>query len=423
MIDAVRSLVAAIAAVIIVPAGAISAAPAPAQPVILKLNSVACASPDYCVAVGQDVTHGRTFAELWDGRAWREIPAPDPGTPETLWDVACYAIGRCVTVGTYFDAAGVGVTLAAEWNGTAWRLLSPASPGADDQLGGIACPRRDDCVAVGATLASGYEPLAEQWDGDTWRELPSPAPGGSGALNAVACPSPARCLAVGSLDAADGTPRTFAALWDGRQWRVLPTPPVERSNLVDISCAGPARCVATGYSYPSSPPASGVSQDGTVPGLRMLTEEWDGKAWRLLPFGNPVTAGLGLGVGIDIRGGVAGGSPGGAAAAAGSGAAGQLLGVACGLAAARCLAVGDYVDSTDSGRTLAGAWDGGSGAGGWRLLRQPGYLAGAEAVLSDVACLSPARCVAVGDYDSGTSDLPFADLWNGRQWQLLTMPA
>jgi hypothetical protein len=397
--DALRSLIAAIAALITASGGTVSAAISAAQPpVILKLNSVACASAAYCLAVGQDVTDRRNFAEEWDGSAWRMIPTPNPGTPEALWDVACYAVGRCLAVGTYFDAAGAGVTLAAEWDGAAWHLLSPVSPGLDDQLGGIACPGRDDCVAVGATLAGSYGPLAERWNGARWKALPSPVPKGSGALNAVACPSRAWCVAVGSVDAADGTTRTLAAMWNGRQWRVLGTPPVARSNLVDVSCAGPARCVATGYSYPPSPPLSGASQDGTVPGLRVLTEEWDGTKWRLLPF---ATAGAA--------------SDAGAAAADA-----QLPGVARGLAAG-CLAVGDYIDG-GRGRTLAGRWDGESADGSWRLLRQPAYPAGSEAMLSDVACPSPADCMAVGDYDFTIGDLPFADLWNGRQWRLLTMP-
>jgi hypothetical protein len=57
----------------------------------------------------------------------------------------------------------------------------------------------------------------------------------------------------------------------------------------------------------------------------------------------------------------------------------------------------------------------------WRVL-QPAYPAGAEAVLTDVACPSPAQCVAGGDYDYSTGELPFADVWNGRQWRLLKMP-
>ena len=46
---------------------------------------------------------------------------------------------------------------------------------------------------------------------------------------------------------------------------------------------------------------------------------------------------------------------------------------------------------------------------------QPAYPAGADAVLTDVACRSPAQCVAVGDYDYTMGELPFADVWNGRQ--------
>src|SRR5215469_3192924 len=392
MLDALQSLIAVIAAAITTVTGAV---PAGHHPAILKLNGVACASAAYCLAVGQDVTDRRGFAEVWDGSTWRMIPAPNPGTPEALWDVTCFAVGRCLTVGTYFDAAGIGVTLAAEWDGKAWRLLSPLSPGLGDQLGGIACSSGEDCLAVGATLFSSYEPLAEHWDGSRWRALPSAIPGtSSGALNAVACPQPARCVAVGSVDAADGTPRTLAALWNGRQWRVLVTPPTGRGGLADVSCAGPSRCIATGYSYLADH------------SLQVLTEEWEGGAWRLLPLPGAATARL--------------------TAATGS----QLPGVACdptagslsaGSLSAGCLAVGESLDGAGRGRILAGTWHHGSADGGWQLL-QPAYPAGSEAMLTDVACPSPARCMAVGDYDFTTGSLPFADLWNGRQWQLLTMP-
>jgi len=429
VIAAIRSAIAAIAVAVSVSGGTAPVAASAAQPpAILKLNAVACASPAHCLAVGQDVTDQHGFAEAWDGGAWRVIPVPDLGTPEALWDVACYAAGRCLTVGTYFNAAGVGVTLAAQWDGTRWRLLRPASPGLGDLLDGITCPSSARCIAVGATLGSAYQPLAEQWNGVRWSQLPSPAPGRSGALTAVGCPSPGWCVAVGGLDAADGTSRTFAALWNGRRWRVLPTPPVALSNLVDVSCDRSARCVATGYSYRAPAPASGASQNGEVPGLRVLTEEWDGTAWRLLPFASPaasVTSDLHLGIGIHLGGAAAKAATVAPADADGAdGADGQLPGVACDPAAASCIAVGDYIDGAGRGQALAGSWDeasGDDGGGGWQVL-QPAYPAGAEAVLTDVACASPARCVAVGGYDYTTGELPFADVWNGRQWRLLKMP-
>ena len=422
---AVRSLLAAVAAAICASVTAVTVpvavAASAAQPTaILKLNSVACASSAYCLAVGQDVTSQRGFAEEWDGGTWRVIPAPDPGTPTALWDVACYAVGRCLTVGTYFNAGGVGVTLAALWDSGRWRLLSPASPGAADLLDGIACSSPARCVAVGATLASAYEPLAQQWNGRRWRQLPSPDPGRSGALTAVACPSAAWCMAVGGVAAADGTTRTLSALWNGKRWRVLPTPAVARGNFVDVSCDSQDRCVATGYSYPATAPASAVSQNGEVPGLRVLTEEWDGARWRLLPFDSPAVADdLHLGIGIDLSGAAI--AKAATVTTAAMGADGQLPGVACGLAAGSCLAVGDYIDGAGHGQTLAGTWDGVSDSGGWRVL-QPVYPAGAEAVLTDVACPSPVQCVAVGDYDYTTGEMPFADVWNGSQWRLLTMP-
>lgn len=379
MIDAIRSLLAAVSAMIGVFA-TVMHAPAD-QPVILRLNGVACAGPAYCLAVGQDVTHGRAFAELWDAGAWRVIPPPDRGSPEALWDVACLAVRHCLAVGTYSDGSGLGFTLAADWDGTRWRLLNPVSPGIDDQLGGLVCPRPNDCIAVGASLVTADRTLAERWDGKRWRVLATPPAGNPGALNAVACPRPARCVAVGSREGTDGMPRTLAEAWNGRQWRVLgtPTPPSGYGNLVDVSCARPDMCVATGYSYVPGSPAAEV-----------ITEEWDGETWRLLPFDSPTNAD-------------------------------QVPGVACGPGPAGCVAVGDYLDSAGRGRTLAGLLDGTAGGAGWRMLR-PAYPAGAEAVLTDIACPAPGRCIAVGDYDFTVGNLPFAELWDGRQWRLMTMP-
>lgn len=387
MLRAIHSLILAVIAIVsTLSAAAGTAAP---QPVILRLNSVACASGSYCLAVGQDVTDDQNFAEVWDGAAWRIIAAPDPGSPEALWDVACYAPRRCLATGTYADSSGDGFALAASWDGTAWRLLDPASPGADTDLSGIACPAPSECVAVGTSLLTSYEPLVQWWNGRTWRVQATPSPGDSGALNAVACPAVNDCVAVGSRDSADGRPRTLAEAWNGVRWRILPAAalPTSFGNLIDVACSAPDMCVATGYLYARSTYAE-----------QALSEKWNGRAWQVTRLSAPTGAGPMTGVAC----GPAPGGPGGPGTAA-------------------CLAVGGTDGGgTDGGgrdRPLAESWNG----SGWQAL-WPTYSPGSEATLTDVACPQPRMCMAVGDYDFTVGDLPMAETWNGRRWQLLSMP-
>jgi hypothetical protein len=271
-----------------VPAAGASAVTVGSPPDLVELNAVACPRLGDCLAVGQDVTSGHSFAKAWNGTRWRVLPAvAAPASPAALWDVACPpeappadappASGpsasapptdACIAVGSYSDVSGFGFTLAVSWDGARWRLLHPASPGLFDGLSGIACPSTRRCVAVGATLASSFKTLAETWDGTRWRVLATPTPGGWGALNAVACPLPARCVAVGSTGYG-GVRRPLALAWDGTRWRVLASPPSPDGfgNLLNISCDGPRMCVATGY--------AGITGAAGPP----LIEVWNGAVW------------------------------------------------------------------------------------------------------------------------------------------------
>jgi hypothetical protein len=245
-----------------------------ATPDLIELNAVACAREGYCLAVGQDVTTGHSFAKSWNGAAWRVLPAvAAPSSPAALWDVACPPSGGCIAVGSYSDVSGFGFTLAAAWDGTRWRLLRPVSPGLFDGLSGVACPAPRRCVAVGATLGASFKTLAEVWDGTRWRLLATPTPGGWGALNAVACPRPAWCVAVGSTGYG-GIRRPLALAWNGTRWLALARPltPDGFGNLMSISCDGPRMCVVDGY--------SGVTGGAGPP----LVELWNGTAWQLVPL-------------------------------------------------------------------------------------------------------------------------------------------
>lgn len=94
-----------------------------------------------------------------------------------------------------------------------------------------------------------------------------------------------------------------------------------------------------------------------------------------------------------------------------------LTAVSC--ASARyCVAVGT---EAAQGRTVpvAEAWDGRR----WLGQRVPGptgsmWLASR---LDAVSCSGPSRCVAVGSSHTASSDVAFADFWNGTRWRLLPL--
>jgi len=94
-----------------------------------SLNSVACAGPKSCVAVGQESSSkgGVAFSERWSGSRWSATRIRSPGTGGQLNGVACAGTGSCMAVGSDVDSAGVSVTLAEHWNGSAWSVDPPAN--------------------------------------------------------------------------------------------------------------------------------------------------------------------------------------------------------------------------------------------------------------------------------------------------------
>lgn len=351
--------------------------PAAAAAGDIVLFGVSCARAVRCLAVGQESTSanlGFDVARAWDGRRWRILAPPSPGSPAGLSGVACAGPAACIAVGGYASKAGPGRTLAVAWNGTRWRVLTTPGTG-NSELTGIACSRPDRCIAVGDRFVQGgRRTLAEAWNGTTWRVLPAADTRSADAtLGAISCARSDRCMATGTRFAAAGRTVALAESWNGIRWRVLrtPSPGTMVTDLAGVSCAGPARCIAVGYDMNRGQPA------GTA-----LAERWNGTRWRLLP--RPRT---------------------------GSGSS-SLLAVSC-TGPARCLALGAQVRN-GTGGPLAEAWNGTR----WRTL-PTASLGTANANLLSISCPRPGRCTAVGD-DVGTAGhaRPLAEQWNGRRWRV-----
>ena len=179
------------------------------------LNSLACTSPGWCVAVGTYTdTHGRLrgLIETLERGSWTPATAALPpdaaaGQEANLDGVACTAPGSCVAVGSYTGPGGATQGLIETINNGS--LSGKRAPNRAGKRGGelfaIACPASSSCVAVGDyTSASSSVPLIESQSGGTWVESSPPLPANAAKtdqsvyLNAVACASNSYCVAVGS---------------------------------------------------------------------------------------------------------------------------------------------------------------------------------------------------------------------------------
>jgi hypothetical protein len=225
------------------------------------LNSVACTSASFCTAVGSQTDNSGnpvgTLAERWDGTHWAIQHTPNPSGPpgSFLNSVACSSASFCIAVGGQIDSAGNSVgTLAEVWDGTRWAIQPAPSLPPGGGLAAVSCTSMVACTAVGSLSgpsSSGPTTLAERWDGTKWSVQPTPGlSGGQGGLfNGVACQASA-CTAVG-LSITSSAPLILAERWDGTRWTIQPTPsPVGASDINPpaVACPSLSACTAvTGY--------------------------------------------------------------------------------------------------------------------------------------------------------------------------------
>ena len=200
------------------------------------LNGVSCTSSSACTAVGQ-TGGGRTLAERWNGFRWRIQPTPSPsGAPiVVLASVACASPEACMATGGLNDNSNNVVgTLAERWNGRHWRILRTFKPhGFGAFLGAVACTSPSTCTAVGSSGEA--TTLAEHWNGVRWRVQPTPNPHGGQTifLTSVACPASSICTSVG-LNIIGQSQMTLAERFNGRGWHIQRTP-----GIVSFDTTGP----------------------------------------------------------------------------------------------------------------------------------------------------------------------------------------
>ena len=213
-----------------------------------RLNSISCASPGNCVAVGQylgsRMTHPLLVTEsdgTWGAGVEPQLPAnadtsPDPDQPDVgggLDLVSCPAAGDCTAVGWYTNK-DAGHSMYP------WVLT---------ESGGIWSSGLDALLPADASILGEFE------------KGPSPFFGFTG----LSCPSVGNCTAVGGYEGKNGAEEGLIlterdGVWSQGLKAPLPpkaVPKVEsnefNSPLVSVSCAAPDDCSAVGWYAPGSP--------------------------------------------------------------------------------------------------------------------------------------------------------------------------
>ena len=281
--------------------------PANAQPGDVFLDSVSCASPGNCSAVGQydDTSGSRQVLLLSEvGRVWgagTEAALPAGANDNTAFgsSVSCASAGNCAAVGEFIDSSGNGhgllmTEVAGTWSaGTAAALPANAAANGGAVLDSVSCASAGDCSAVGtyADSSGKAQGLLLNEVAGTWSagmEATLPAGGDVFAegfdLGSVSCGSAGNCSAIGSYEiigvSPPPPPQVFLTEVAGT-WQPgieLPTPDgavaTGRSGLAQVSCASSGDCVATGGYTDSSQAEQGMllSETGNewLPGVEAV---------------------------------------------------------------------------------------------------------------------------------------------------------
>ncbi len=266
-----------------------------------------------------------------------------------------------------------------------WSVQPTPNPLAQGSLVAVSCPSASACIAVGNDLnsSSGVKvTLAEVWNGTTWAIETTPNP--SGATNSyllgASCTSSTACTAVGYYYNSSSVPLTLAEVWNGTSWAIetTPNPSGATSSALEGRVVHFRNRMHRGRDYHNS---SGV--------VVTLAEVWNGSSWAIQTTPNPTGARSSF-----------------------------LRGMSC-TSAAACTAVGDYVNNSGNGVTLAERWNGIS----WAVETTPNASGATSSALNGVSCTSATACTAAGNYhNSARVYVTLAERWNGTSWSIQTTP-
>jgi hypothetical protein len=138
-----------------------------------QFNAAAVTTSGDAWAVGLD---DGTLAQYWNGKAWTQVPSPDPVTvtngdeltANQLQSVAATSASNAWAVG-FTQTPNGSKTMILHWNGKAWTAAPSPNPycSSCDSLYGVASNSTRNAWAVG-TVNSGGLVVILRWNGTRW---------------------------------------------------------------------------------------------------------------------------------------------------------------------------------------------------------------------------------------------------------------
>lgn len=368
-------------------AGATSPSPTAVTPFDAQVLDVTAASADSAWMVGYQLDGDDVFLDHWDGTSWQNQAHPPASSSAAFIGVSASSASDVWAVGSHYVGPKGGRdtwTYVQHFDGSAWSRVKAANPSVNnDVLSAVAARTTTDAWAVGfqsATASSPAFPLLEHWDGDRWRATASPALGQGcyGGLTGVSAITADDAWAVGAKSCGDVT-TTVVEHWNGSKWSIVrsPNPGGKHFNLLNKVTAVSSDDVWAVGAYGNGGPAT-----------HPLMLHWDGHSWTVVqvPSGTGAhcaTPGASLiGVGTD----------GSDVWAVGGRFCGQRV------------------------NTLVLRWTGSS----WKVSPSPGLHQSTPPFeeLESVAVVNGRAAFAVGNADTGSGSIGFAQRWDGHTWSL-----
>ncbi len=282
----------------------IQPSPNPNETGVNWLRDVSCPSVQFCLAVGSTArVLGATsspFAIAYRDSVWSitstASPGLDPGSSATLQSVSCASEQFCVAVGSYRTGNSSSDPLAMLWNGKTWSLMKTnGSVQGSDDLYSVSCVSERFCVSVGYISRSDFadSALVLVWDGSLWTDVNVPSTGISDVnrLLSVSCNSTTSCMAVGRFYESyeNSRSQTLTLAWDGVRWTIISSPnsDLRQNNVLNsVSCVSTDYCIAVGsFDIQDTTALDWVNNLGrrSLSLDRPLMMKWDGSSWTQLP--------------------------------------------------------------------------------------------------------------------------------------------
>jgi hypothetical protein len=256
-----------------------------------SLTHVACESGGACVAIGTEAIIGAsqsnpaTIATLADGSwtlALASVPNGIPDLDLTLNSLACTSATWCVAVGSSAlggSARGVIETLAdGTWSARTAPYGTDYSPYLGNALNSVSCSAEGSCFAAGYEVA-GYPGGSFDWptylmlSGTTWTSHSDGVPDDANVsdntiaqIQGIACDGEAFCAGYGgySIGGTFANSTMINALFDdGAQsydaFFPASIPSTDAITLTSVTCI-PRFCISVGYAYDGQSSYRGVAE-------------------------------------------------------------------------------------------------------------------------------------------------------------------